>query len=73
MFVSFIQGCRIDVKVPFRDYLYNFRSILFEGTWYYMADFLLKRATSPTKYSSSIYEIEFMWPTTMWPVSPRST
>jgi len=38
-----------------------------------MADFLLKRATSTTKYSSSIYEIEFIWPTTMWPVSPRST
>jgi len=38
-----------------------------------MADLLLKRATSTTKYSSFIYEIKFIWPTTMWRVSPRST
>ncbi|CAB87733.1 putative protein [Arabidopsis thaliana] len=65
--------CRIDARVPSRNYLYNFRSTLREGTWYYMADLLLKRATSTTKYSSFIYEIKFIWPTTMWRVSPRST
>jgi len=68
----FIQGTRIDTRVPWGDYLNNFKPSLFEGKWYYIADFRLKRATSIPKYSSFNYEIEFMWHTKMWPVSDRS-
>jgi len=32
----------------------------------------LKRATSISKYSDYVYEIEFMWHTKMWPISDRS-
>ena len=58
--------------MPWRDYLYNFKPTLFEGKWYYIQDFRLKRATSIPKYSDYVYEIEFMWHTKMWPVSDRS-
>ncbi|BAB11362.1 unnamed protein product [Arabidopsis thaliana] len=67
-----VKGTRIDTRVPWGDYLNNFKPSLFEGKWYYIADFRLKRATSIPKYSSFNYEIEFMWHTKMWPVSDRS-
>ncbi|KAL9858949.1 putative nucleic acid-binding protein [Arabidopsis thaliana] len=63
---------RIDARVPWRDYLYNFKPTLFEGKWYYIQDFRLKRATSIPKYLVYVYEIEFMWHTKMWPISDRS-
>lgn len=37
-----------------------------------MADFHVIKSTKPTKYSMSPFEIVFIWPTTMWPISPRS-
>jgi len=68
----FIQGNRIDARVPWGDYLNNFKPSLFEGKWYYFADFRLKRATTIPKYSDFHYEIEFMWNTKMWPISDRA-
>ncbi|KAL9285923.1 putative nucleic acid-binding protein [Arabidopsis thaliana] len=68
-----VKGTRIDDRVHWGDYLNNFKPSLFEGKWYYIADFQLKRSTSIPKYSSSTFEIEFMWHTKMWPVSDIST
>ncbi|KAL9293422.1 putative nucleic acid-binding protein [Arabidopsis thaliana] len=67
-----VKGNRIDARVPWGDYLNNFKPSLFEGKWYYFADFRLKRATTIPKYSDFHYEIEFMWNTKMWPISDRA-
>ncbi|CAE6199660.1 unnamed protein product [Arabidopsis arenosa] len=62
----------IDAYVPPGNYLYNFRSGLKEGQWYYMADFHVVPSTRPVKYSFNRFALECIWPTTMWPVGPRS-
>ena len=68
----FIQGNKIDARIPWGEYMSNFKTSLFEGKWYYFADFRLKRATTIPKYSDFHYEIEFMWNTKMWPISDRA-
>ncbi|KAL9285912.1 hypothetical protein AtEden1_Chr4g0279911 [Arabidopsis thaliana] len=60
MILCDVKGTRIDARVPSGgggDYLNNFKPSLFEGKWYYIADFRLKRSTSIPKYSSSTFEI----------------
>ena len=38
-----------------------------------MENFHVLRSTKDTKYSWCPFEIQCMWPTSMWPVSPRSS
>ncbi|KAG7567733.1 Replication protein A OB domain [Arabidopsis thaliana x Arabidopsis arenosa] len=65
------QANQIDAFIPPGNYLYNFRAGLKEGHWYYMADFHVVPSTQPVKYSWNRFALECIWPTTMWPVSPR--
>ncbi|KAG7532498.1 Nucleic acid-binding OB-fold [Arabidopsis thaliana x Arabidopsis arenosa] len=62
----------IDAFIPPGNYLYNFQNGLKEGQWYYMADFHVVPSVNPVKYAWNRFALECIWPTTMWPVSPRS-
>jgi len=52
--------------------MYNFQEGLKEGSWYNMKNFYVMRSTKHTKYSWCPLEIQCIWLTSMWPISPKS-
>ncbi|AAF34238.1 hypothetical protein; 90305-89226 [Arabidopsis thaliana] len=72
MILCDVKGNKIDARIPWGEYMSNFKTSLFEGKWYYLQHFRLKRSTTIPKYTDFHYEIEFMWHTKMWAVSDRA-